>query len=73
MVGWMYELFTAVFAFLFTVSCLYSLFPKRILRWPLFLGVISIHGRHSERHLFFDSSVVLYDSEFRACWRWKDL
>ena len=55
----MYELFTAVFAFLFTVACLYSLFPKRILRWPLFWGVISIHGRHSERYLLF-SVLALY-------------
>lgn len=48
-------------------------FPKRILRWPLFLRVSLIHGRHSERPFVFGSSVVMYDSEFRACWRWKDL
>lgn len=31
---------------------------------PWFLGVGLIHGRHSERHFVFGSSVVLYDSEF---------
>lgn len=79
MVGWMYELFTAVFALLFTFPCLHFPFSKTHPAMALISGTVLIHGRHSERHLlvffffFFGSSVVLYDSEFRACWRWKDL
>lgn len=72
----MYELFTAVFLlFVFTVPCLHFLFFSKThpAMTPRLLGVGLIPGRHSERHFVFGSSVVLYDSEFRACWRWMDL
>lgn len=36
----------------------FPFFPKRVLRWPLFLGVGHL-GRHSERHLLF-SVLALY-------------
>lgn len=54
------------FAFLFTVPCVHFLFFSKThpAMAPGFLGVGLIHGRHSERHFVFGSSVVLYDSEF---------
>lgn len=59
-------------AFLFTVACPHFLFffQNASCDDTRLLGVGLIHGRHSERHFGFGSSVVLYDSEFRACWRW---
>lgn len=64
-------------SFCFSFHCSMSPFPflsqNASCEGPRFLGVGLIHGRHSERHFVFGSSVVLYDSEFRACWRWTDL